>query len=482
MPLAEALPAGGPDGAATGGAAPAAAAAAAGAPAGELADGRRTTRCGAHAAADDAATLDRRFESLRAAEAGGSLPAGTADALRAELQTAKDAAERAEAQAAAAAEKVQLHEKAAAAAEAVKKNHKELAVKVKSLVKELNAVKERTRVLSLARFKTDSKLQAELSSFVYFDTVTALVAHIDAVDAAFPLDHLKWIDTNARAAAAGDGAGGERERQRKRRRFPVSGRDAIVFFLFVIRTGSTLKRARALFGLGSKQTARRTFVTMLELHKLYFSEEMFRLESDALFSVVPEMMKTYASYEGYDTTCVHIIDGFERIFEKPSDDVAQAACWSSYKHNYTLKFLLDILSNGAFYFISDAYPGSVTDPVLSRVCGFLYLLTAGADTMADKGFLLQEELEERDCLLHIPPVRRMNQKQGTVEEAERTHHVANRRIFVENAVKRMKEWGWFGCGILSISQKHLHGDVAFVIAMLCNYGRPLVPVAAPPQS
>ena len=144
------------------------------------------------------------------------------------------------------------------------------------------------------------------------------------------------------------------------------------------------------------------------------------------------MMRTFKEYENYDTTVAHIIDAFECTMQKPSDDEAAAPCFSNYKHNYTAKFLLDILSNGAFYFISDAYGGSITDPDLTRVCGFLQLMISGLDVMADKGFLLQDDLQELGCLCHIPPVRRRGQEQCTAEESETTHHIANRRIYVEN--------------------------------------------------
>ena len=88
--------------------------------------------------------------------------------------------------------------------------------------------------------------------------------------------------------------------------------------------------------------------------------------------------------------------------QRPTDDEAQNAC---FKHMHTVKFLLDLLSNGAFYFISDGYPGSINDPALTRLSGFLELMIKGLDTMADKGFLLQAELEALGCLCHIPPVR-----------------------------------------------------------------------------
>ena len=62
----------------------------------------------------------------------------------------------------------------------------------------------------------------------------------------------------------------------------------------------------------------------------------------------------------------------------------------------------------------------------------------------------EAELEKLGCLNWIPPVRRRGQEQCTAEESEETHHIANRRIYVENGVRRIKEFGYFGEGTLSI--------------------------------
>ena len=88
------------------------------------------------------------------------------------------------------------------------------------------------------------------------------------------------------------------------------------------------------------------------------------------------------------------------------------------------------------------------------------------------------DVHHRGACGHIPPVRRRGQEQCTPEEAEDTHNVANRRIYVENGVRRIKEFGYFGQGMLSVQHKHLHGDVAYCVAMLCNFGKPLVPTFA----
>ena len=429
------------------------------------------------------------------AEENGEVPEGTAASIRARLDVLSKSYQAAHKRAYDLEEKLKLHKRAAVAN--VKGKAELEALRAKVVVLEKSTKGKRGGVLSFEAFTTDRHLMSEIHDFLFFPTVEVLRAHIAFLNACCPLDMLVWLDSDGRGDEGGggnadggdeggDGEGGDAtpmdiggeagrgKAQKLRRKFPLSPSDAIVMWLFMLRTGTRMKRTAKLFGV-SRQTARRAFITMTQLHKLIFKEEFFKLEEPALRAIVPTMMKTFKEYEGVDTTVVHIIDGFECKMQKPSDDEAAAACWSSYKHNYTAKFLLDILSNGAFYFISDAYPGSISDPDLSRVCGFLELMIDGLDVMADKGFLLQAELQALGCLCWIPPIRRKGQAQCTAEESEETHRIANRRIYIEHGVRNIKEFGYFGDSTLSIQHKHLHGDVAYCIAMLCNYSRPLVP-------
>jgi hypothetical protein len=114
----------------------------------------------------------------------------------------------------------------------------------------------------------------------------------------------------------------------------------------------------------------------------------------------------------------HILDGFEKQFECPKDDEVRAACWSSYKHLYTVKFLLGMLSSGAHYFTSRGNPGSITDPDQVETSGFLDLLDKGIDVMVDKGFLIQESIQKHGCICWMPAKMRQNQKEATAEETD----------------------------------------------------------------
>ena len=59
--------------------------------------------------------------------------------------------------------------------------------------------------------------------------------------------------------------------------------------------------------------------------------------------------------------CVAIIDCFKIFIARPSDLMARAQTYSSYKHNNTVKFLIAITPQGSVSYISDGWGGRVSD-------------------------------------------------------------------------------------------------------------------------
>lgn len=59
---------------------------------------------------------------------------------------------------------------------------------------------------------------------------------------------------------------------------------------------------------------------------------------------------------------------------------------SQYKGHCTIKFLIDITPCGSIAFVSDGYPGSITDDEIVLSSGLLNLLERGDAIMADRGF------------------------------------------------------------------------------------------------
>ena len=81
-----------------------------------------------------------------------------------------------------------------------------------------------------------------------------------------------------------------------------------------------------------------------------------------------------------------IIDCFEVFIERPSNLLARAATWSTYKHHNTAKFLIGITPQGVMSYISDVWGGRVSDKYLTEHCGILAKLLPGDIVLTDRGF------------------------------------------------------------------------------------------------
>ncbi len=87
-----------------------------------------------------------------------------------------------------------------------------------------------------------------------------------------------------------------------------------------------------------------------------------------------------------------IADCFEVFIERPSNLLAQAVTWSSYKHHNTIKILLGITPQDTVSFVSEAWGGRVSDKLLTESCGILKHLLPGDVVLADRGFNLSNDV------------------------------------------------------------------------------------------
>eukprot|EP00057_Strongylocentrotus_purpuratus_P026616 XP_011681090.1 PREDICTED: uncharacterized protein LOC105446234 [Strongylocentrotus purpuratus] len=92
--------------------------------------------------------------------------------------------------------------------------------------------------------------------------------------------------------------------------------------------------------------------------------------------------------------------------------------------------------------------------------------------MADRGFPITEELMMRRASLGIPPGKR-GQEQMTRQQVMQTKKVANLRIHVERAIRRLKSFRIIK-GTLPWSLIPLSDQIVKVCAALCNMQDPLV--------
>ena len=107
-----------------------------------------------------------------------------------------------------------------------------------------------------------------------------------------------------------------------------------------------------------------------------------------------EMVKSYMPRvfkDLYPTTRV-IIDATEVFVETPSLPELQQMTFSSYKNHNTFKGLIGISPGCAITFVSNLFPGSVSDKQLTQKSGLLDVLEEGDSVMADRGFDIQDVL------------------------------------------------------------------------------------------
>ena len=135
----------------------------------------------------------------------------------------------------------------------------------------------------------------------------------------------------------------------------------------------------------------------------------------------------------YLTTRV-IIDATEILVQQPALSELQQLTFSNYKNHNTYKGLIGISPSGAVTFVSDLYPGSISDKELTRHSGILDLLEEADSIMAVRGFDIKEDLVLFGIRLNIPPFMK-DKKQLDEKELVETRCIATLRIHVERAME-----------------------------------------------
>ena len=166
-----------------------------------------------------------------------------------------------------------------------------------------------------------------------------------------------------------------------------------------------------------------------------------------------------------------IIDCSEFFIQCPRKPGTQHKTYSQYKSHNTFKVLFGIAPNGAFTFVSDLWSGNVSDKFITRESGLIELIEEGDAVMADRGFQIEDLLLPRKAKLIAPPFTRKctygKNKRLNVKEIRNTRLIANHRIYVEQAIGRLKEWKFFK-GSLNVKRKAVANQAVKVATALCN--------------
>jgi len=167
------------------------------------------------------------------------------------------------------------------------------------------------------------------------------------------------------------------------------------------------------------------------LHKLLFCDTM---------KSIPSRHKNRtcspSSFSHFDS-CRIVIDCTDVKIARPSLMKHQSATYSSYRGMNSFKVIIGVSPNASITYVSDLYPGSISDKEIVEKSGLLNHLVAGDMILADKGFLIQS-IVPQGVSVNIPPF--LNNGKFTESEARATKSIAKCRIHVERANARLKDY------------------------------------------
>ena len=121
------------------------------------------------------------------------------------------------------------------------------------------------------------------------------------------------------------------------------------------------------------------------------------------------------------------------FISRPSNLMARAQSFSTYKNHNTVKIFVGITPQGSISFVSDAWGGRTIEKYLTERCGILEKLVPGDLVMADRGFTIRESLMYHRTELAIPAFTKGKDQLDPVD-VEGTCGIANVRIHVERII------------------------------------------------
>ena len=161
-------------------------------------------------------------------------------------------------------------------------------------------------------------------------------------------------------------------------------------------------------------------------------------------------------------TC--IIDCTEVFVQRPTNLRKRSQTYSNYKHHNTYKLLYCIAPNGYVMFVSKLFGGRASDNFITKNSGFVHHLIPGDEILADRGFTIQDILPP-GVSLAIPAFTR-GRKELSEHEVTSTPRLANVRIHIERAIRRLKGFHIL-CNVMSGRLQSVD-EIVTICAGLCN--------------
>lgn len=246
-------------------------------------------------------------------------------------------------------------------------------------------------------------------------------------------------------------------------------RNQLLFVLMKLRNNEGLKNLAFRFGISVQNSS--------TIYKAWINHMFDILGEIPIWphrDVITQHITT-AYRQNYPTT-FGILDCTELRTQRPTSLVLQSQSFSTYKSTNTLKALVACDPRGAVIFSSALFTGAMSDKEIVRECGLLPQLKTlvdrgylqrGDGLMADKGFLIEKELNDIGLQLNIPPFARSN-RQMAAGDVLSTKRIAKHRVHVERAIAKIKKFKIVSDKIPN-SQLCDMNHIWYIVSMLSNF-------------
>lgn len=246
-------------------------------------------------------------------------------------------------------------------------------------------------------------------------------------------------------------------------------RSQLLFALMKLRNNEDLKNLAFRFNT-SVQTASNIFNSWIYFMFDVLGELPVWPHRDVISQNMPKTFKA-----DYPSTFA-ILDCTELKMQRPTSLLLQSQSFSNYKSTNTLKTLVACDPRGAVIFSSALFTGSMSDKEIVRQCGIIPLLEKliecgylqrGDGIMADKGFLIEEEIRSVGLQLNLPPFSR-SKRQMPVGDVLATKRIAKHRVHVERAIAKIKKFKIVSDKIPN-TRLGIINHIWYVVSMLSNF-------------
>ena len=239
----------------------------------------------------------------------------------------------------------------------------------------------------------------------------------------------------------------------------LSLEDHLLIILIKVRLGLSNRDIAYRFLL-SESTVSRVLREWVPVMARALSPLIHWPSKDAIIANMPKAFKPKFK------NCRCIIDCSEIFIDRTYNLKARAETWSNYKHHNTTKYLVGITPAGAISFLSSGWGGRVSDKTITVESGFLNKLEPGDEILADRGFLVRDELAAVGATLRIPSFTK-GKKQMSAQEVDTSRQLSRVRIHVERVIGRWKNYKILS-SVIPISQVDLLDDIVIICGALTN--------------